>query len=400
MPINKKKYFIAILVMLCTIVISYGLNTYKPQARKARPRATMPVVSTIELHPSTENIRIESYGNIIPAKKIDVFAEVEGKALEVHQDLVPGGIIKKGERIVQIDPKDYELDIRAKRAFISEAKLELSLEQAQQNIARELWDSTGVDGGKARTNMSLALREPQIENVLAKLDAAESALNAAELARDRTVVRSPFNAMVIEKSIDPGQLVTRQRPVATIVGTDEFWAEISISVDKLKFIRFPLKNKKKGSKAQVIIDMGSGQSIIREAKVYKLLGELDPKGKMAKILLKLPDPLRLTESNKNSGRALIGSFVTVQIDAGSIDNVYSIPREAMRDNNRVWILSDDNTLEVRNVKIVWQRKDDVLVSDGVSFGDRLITSRLQSPLPGMKLLPDNQKKQQSQAPGN
>ena len=89
----------------------------------------------------------------------------------------------------------------------------------------------------------------------------------------------------------------------------------------------------------------------------------------------------------------------MQIDAGSIDNVYSIPREAMRDNNRIWILSEDNTLEIRDVEILWQRKDDLLVSGDIATGDRLITSRLQSPLPNMKLLPDNQK-QQPQTPGN
>ena len=82
---------------------------------------------------------------------------------------------------------------------------------------------------------------------------------------------------------------------------------------------------------------------------------------------------------------MLGSFVSVVIDAGSINNALSIPRAAVHDNDTVWLLSSDNTLDIRSVEIFWLRNDDVLVTQGLSGGERLITSSLQSPLPGMSL---------------
>ena len=75
----------------------------------------------------------------------------------------------------------------------------------------------------------------------------------------------------------------------------------------------------------------------------------------------------------------------VKIDAGSFDNVYSIPREALREGNVIWVQDSRNQLQVRNVEIVWRRRDEVLVNTDLLQGDKLILSRLQSPLPGIKV---------------
>lgn len=404
MKLKVNKYTIAALIVFLAIAISLGLNVFKPRARKAKPSPTVPVVTTVRLSPSTETVHIEAYGEIVPAKRIEVFAQVEGKVIGVHPDLVPGGTIKKGERIIQIDPKDYELEVRARKALVSEARLALRMERAQQRIAQREWEVTGTETSKGNQDRSLALREPQIESVLANLDAAESALAAARLAKARTTITSPFNALVLEKSIDLGHLVNRQRSVATLAGTDEFWVQVSVPANRLKWIRFPGAREKTGSPAEVFMDTDKGQRLVRKAMVYKLIGELDPKGKMARVLLRLPDPLRLSNSlrQKNStdpsGRparkgdiALLGSFVKVSIEAGSLDGVYPVPRKALRDNNRVWVLSRKSTLEIRDVEIAWHRKDDLLVSSGLNPGDRLITSRIQSPLPGMKLMAEGMK---------
>jgi len=394
------KYTIAALVIFIALVIALGLNVFKPKARKAKPSPAVPFVTTVRMSPVTETIHIETYGEIVPAKKIEVFAQVEGKAISVHPDLVPGGTIKKGERILQVDPKDYELEIRARKALVSEARLALRMEKAQQSIAQKEWEVTGTGPSKGNQDRSLALREPQIESMLANLDAAESALAAARLAKDRTAITSPFNALVLEKSIDLGHLVNRQRPIATLAGTDEFWVQVSVPTNRLKWIRFPGPKEKTGSTAEIIIDTGNGQRTVRKAVVYKLLGELDPKGKMARVLLSLPDPLKLSSRADHKGDiALLGSFVKVSIEAGRLDSVYPVARKAMRDNNRVWVLSKDNTLEIRDVEIVWHRKDDLLISSGLNPGDRLITSRIQSPLPGMSLMPEGMKNKAAETAG-
>jgi RND family efflux transporter MFP subunit len=383
---NMKNLSLAMAVVLIAALMVFALKALKPKVKKNRARASIPIVATVELSPSTYAIQIEANGTVIPARKIELLTEVEGMAVFVNPDMIPGGIIKEGEVILKIDSADYDLDIRNKRALVAEAKLNLELERAQQNIARKQWEDLNSTMSE-RMNMSLALRKPQLLNALAKLDAAESLLQASNLARARTTVSSPFNALVLEQNIAKGQLVSMQRAVATLVDIDEFWVQASVPLDKLRWINFPVDGNKPVTTAEVYLDLGEGNKAMRKARVYGLHGELDPKGRMAKVLLTLPDPfcLKGCEDSEGKSKLLLGSFVNIQIEAGNIKNAFSIARSAMRDNNTVWILSKDNKLEIREVKISWLRKDDILISNGLNAGEKLITSSLQSPLPGMEL---------------
>ena len=395
---KMKNSLAAIALLIIAGLLAYGLNALKPKVKKGRTMPAVPVVSTIALSPGVHSIQIEATGTVIPARKIELLAEVEGMAVYVDPELGPGGLLKKGDELLRIDATDYDLEIRNKKAQVAEARLNLELEKAQQNIARKQWKVDGEVESRGPVNMSLALRVPQLEAALAKLDAAESALEAAFLARKRTVVKSPFNALVLEQNVSKGQLVTRQRPVATLVDTDEFYVQVSVSLDKLRWIRLPSKKEKAATLAEVVIDLGGTAKAVRKAKAYKLHGDLDPKGRMAKVLFSLPDPLNLN-GNDDYGRFLLGSFVAVRIDAGSIENAFSIPRAAMRDNNTVWILGSGNTMDIREVEVAWLRKDDILVTGGLSAGERLITSPLQSPLPGMALMPEGQVDQKPPSSG-
>jgi hypothetical protein len=105
---------------------------------------------------------------------------------------------------------------------------------------------------------------------------------------------------------------------------------------------------------------------------------------MARVLIVIDDPLNLQEG-ASKGRLLLGSYVKVKIDAGYFDKVYSIPRPAMREGDVIWVQDNEDKLQIRPVQIVWRRKDEVLAKIDFKEGDRLILSRLQSPLPGIEV---------------
>ncbi|MCA9446608.1 MAG: hypothetical protein KC931_05800, partial [Candidatus Omnitrophica bacterium] len=64
---------------------------------------------------------------------------------------------------------------------------------------------------------------------------------------------------------------------------------------------------------------------------------------------------------------------------------YPIPRTAMRENEKIWVCTPDNRLEIRQVDVVWRRDEDLLVRNRIKPGDRLIVSRLSKILPGMEV---------------
>jgi len=62
-----------------------------------------------------------------------------------------------------------------------------------------------------------------------------------------------------------------------------------------------------------------------------------------------------------------------------------VPRTALRDGSRVWLMNQEGTLEIREVQEVWGDDAYVYLSGGIGSGDLLITSDLAAPVPGMAL---------------
>ncbi len=385
------KIFFSLLVLLLAAGVSFWLYGHKPQTKKVKPQRPVPVVRTVDVQASREPVVFEAAGTVIPAQRVELLSEVEGRIIEQNAELVPGGIISKDELLIQIDPLDYRLQVSERQADVATAKYEQEVEEGRQIIARQEWQLLEKELLGDLVSKNLALREPHLKNARARLEAARSRLAAAELAEKRTSIRAPFSGLVLEESVEKGQFVGRQTAIATLVSTDEFWVQVSVPLSLLDRLRFPDKHGGKGSPARVVLEKGyGGKPTIREGALFKLLADLDPKGRMARLLVTIQDPFNLQEekttvreSGKQGEKILLGSFVKVQIDAGVLDTVYVIPREALREGDRLWLVNGEGILDIREVKVLWRRVGEVLVDTQLAPDERIIISRLQSPVPGM-----------------
>ncbi len=386
---------LALIIIVVAAAAVSGLYFFRPTTTKVKPVAQVPLVSARVIELSNEKIYIETFGTVIPARQVELFSEVEGRILEQNSELVPGGVLAKDDFLVQIDPRDYQLIVRERQADLVEAETKLALEKGQQNIASREWQLFKEQKDLAEVSERLALREPHLKSALAQVEAARSRLDGAELDEQRTTVTAPFNALVLEEYVETGQLIGRQTPIAKLVETDYFWVQVSVSLADLARITFADQHTPTGSAVEVVLEGENGSAVVHQGHVFKLLGDLDPKGRMARILVSIRDPLRLVESgtagHMRTGKILLGSYVKVRIAAGDLDGVYVIPRQAIRDNDRIWVLTVENTLAIRQTTVKWRRKDELLVTVELGPGEKVITSRLQSPLPGALLRTENGK---------
>lgn len=382
------KFIISFLIILLAVGAAIGLYRTSPETKRAVPTRPVPLVETVEIHPGKENVFIEAFGTVVPARSITLQSEVEGRIISQNPELIPGGLINMDEVMVRVDPADYELKVHEYRAELEEANFELDLEKGKQVIAGREWALMENEIKTAEAGKSLALREPHLRLAKAKVDKAKSRLSAAELALKRTTVKAPFNALVLEEFIDKGQLVNKQTPLAKIVGTDQFRVQASVPVSVLQQISVPGRTGQRGPSAKIIFEPVSSMPVIRSGHVLKIMGNLDPEGRMARLLIAIDDPLNLHSGNasdRTKGKVLLGSYVKVMINAGSFNNVYTIPRQALREGDVIWVKDSDDTLQMRQVNVVWRRKDNVLAVIELKTGEELILSRLQSPLPGIKI---------------
>jgi RND family efflux transporter MFP subunit len=267
-------------------------------------------------------------------------------------------------------------------AKVKDAESALELAEEETNAAREEWRL--LNENTANTNDApppLVAKEPQLAAAQAKLKAEQAELKRAELDLNRTSVRAPFNAIVRSKSVEVGSLVTPQDPLAELVGVDEYWIQVSVPVDYLRWISVPNRKGKKGSKVRVVHRSGYE----RTGEVIQLLGDLETEGRMARILVAVKDPLGLKDSGQTTRPLLIGEYVRVEIEGSPLSQVFRIPRVALRENDTVWVVGEDSTLHIRPVTTIWRDTKTVFLEQGLNPGDRVIVSDLAAPVEGMKI---------------
>ena len=114
-----------------------------------------------------------------------------------------------------------------------------------------------------------------------------------------------------------------------------------------------------------------------------MLGDLAAQGRMARVLIEVKDPLGLDGSLKDRKPLLIGDYVRVEIQGRKLDQVFKIPRTALRDNSHIWIADDSQTLKIRKVHPVWRDADIVLLQNDLLQGEQLIVSDLPAAVEGM-----------------
>jgi RND family efflux transporter MFP subunit len=384
------RYILSVLLICGSVGTAVVMYLTKPEAQKTPPEKTSPLVQAVTLNKTSVPVIIEAYGTVVPARKLSLQTEVGGRIIYQNSALTVGGLITAKSKLLQIDPEDYKIQIRELEAALTEAKFEVELEQGKRLVAKREWKLLEKEITASPTGQRLVLREPHRERAAARVQAAESRLDQAKLDEKRTMLTCPFNAMVIDESVEVGQLVSKQTNLATLVGTDQFWVQVSVPLSKLPRISFAQAGKG-GSEAKVVLDTADGSSIVRTGRVLRLMGDLDTSGRMARVLVGIDNPLDLPTGAPSGSQPmgdqciLLGCYTKVEIQAGTQDEVYIVPRSALREGNRLWFVDSDENLIFRQAEVIWRRSDDMLVRCDIAPGEKLVTNRLSSALPGMKV---------------
>lgn len=374
--------FLSCLIIAVGLIVATYITHKSPKAQKRQPLKVIPVVEVQVVQPGDSRITVPAMGTVVPAREVVLRAQVSGKVLSLHPEFIAGGYIKEDAEILKIDPVDYQLAVTLAESKVKDAESALELAEEEANAAKEEWRLLYEDEADANNKPSpLVAKEPQLAAAQARLKAEQAELKKAELDLKRTSVLAPFNGIVRTKNVEIGSLVTPQDALAELVGVDEYWIQVSVPVDYLKWISVPNRKGKKGSQVRVVHRSGYE----RTGEVIELLGDLETEGRMARILVAVKDPLGLTDSEQTTRPLLIGEYVRVEIEGSPLSQVFRIPRIALRENDTVWVVGEDSTLDIRSVKTIWRDRQTVFLDQGLRSGDQVIVSDLPAPVAGMKV---------------
>ncbi len=352
-----------------------------PKAKKERPPKTAPLVETQPLVRTNETVVLHLTGTVIPAEAIQLRARVGGEIVSLAPGFIDGGLLKKGDEVLKIDPTDYELALAAAKSKLATAEFNHKMELGRGDVAQCEWEQLKTDSA-TKQEKELALRKPHLAASEAALQAAEAAVEKARLDLARTQIRAPFNTVVISREVNVGSQTTPSGMLARLAGTDVYWIKVSIPVDRLPWLEIP------GSPAKVLSTSG----VIREGRVIRLLGDIEAKGRMARILVEVDDPLCLKPENKGGKPLLLGEYVRTQIRGRELEGIHNIPRNALREGDLIWI-ARSGKLEIREAEVLWRGKRNILIRALDGEQGRLIVSDLTAPIQGMGISTGENKKE-------
>ena len=374
-------------LIICLLLIAVGIGgarfliATKPKVSKRPPEKMAPLVRTAALQAENYTFSIPAMGTVIPARETGLEVPASGEVIYVHPELTEGGMLAKGTKILQVDPKDYELALHQKRRALADAEYAYKLEQGHQDVARQEWNLLYGDKPMDEGESDLALRKPHLEKVKVEIEAARAELEQAEINLKRSTLTAPFNALVLNSYVEQGSQVSSQERLADLVGTDNYWVRVSLPLDRLKWIQVPNGEQAEGSVVKIFYRTDN----VKIGKVIRLLPDLSKEGRMARLLIEVNDPLDLKAKKEKQPMLLIGEYVRVSIEGEELQNVFQVPRSALHNDSEVWIVNEEGKLSIRPVKTIWRDRGSVVVSDGFKSGENLVISDIAAPVAGMDL---------------
>jgi RND family efflux transporter MFP subunit len=388
---NKKKPSGLIQLLLVVVIIAVGLvitfvfiKLKKPPQRQEQI-VLAPLVKVERLNRRDIQMVIRGYGTVNPRLQVEIVPQVSGKVVWVNPQFRAGGFIKRGELILKIDPRDYELSLRQANAAVAEAQVMLDLEKAEAKIAKNEWQQ--LHPGQ-EPDSPLVFREPQIRQAQARLESAEAGLATANLNLERTRPSLPIDAVIMNERVDLGQYVMLGQSVGAAYGIESMEIEVPLQDKELAWFAVPdntfsgnpAQNPKKGAIARVSANF-AGEEKCWLGNVVRTTGQVDKTSRLISVVVEVSEPFK---DSSSTPPLLPGMFVEVAIEGNILKNAIAVPRDAMHNNNEVWV-AEDGQLNVQSLDIVRADRDFAYADSGLDDGDMIIVSSLDTVIEDMKV---------------
>ena len=373
-----RKILAPVVILALCGAITYGLVTSKPEVETRERPTYAPLVRVQTLASQTVEFDVVAQGTVVPRTESQLVAQVGGEVVEVSKSFEAGGFFRRGEVLLRLDRRDYELAVDQARSLVAQAEVALAQQQAEAEVAAAEWHELGEGEPSA-----LTLRQPQVAQARAALAAAEAQLSRAELDLERTAIRAPYAGRVRQKSVDLGQFLARGTPLGRIHATDVAEVRLPVPDDELAFLDLDLgATSRPGPEVTLGAEL-AGRWQTWDGRVHRSEGELDPRTRMLPLVVRVEDPYGLRSKDDGRSPLMVGLFVEATITGHSRDGLFVVPRSAIRDGDRVLVVDAEDRLRFRAVEVLRLQGDTAVLGDGIEAGERLCVSPLDVAVEGM-----------------
>lgn len=394
------RYILPLLVILLTVLIIYGLSAFKPEAKKRPPRPEIALqVETVTARFTDFQIKMPSRGLVKAQTESTLAAEVSGTVVAISENLREGGRFEKGEWLLTIDPRDYEVEVKLAKARVRQAQLALDEEQARADQALRDWQrlSATIKNKAVSEPPDLVLRKPQLAAAEAELDSTLAQLEKAKLDLDRTRILAPFDGLVLTQQVDLGHYVTPGNSLADISGRVlEIALPVSASwrplmewqaIDRSSSPQEQTNTSKAVIKPNVILEVGEGaQRQSWPARIVRNGGQVLEQSRQVLLIAEILDEERL-DSADHQWPLLPGDYASAQILAKELTDVVVLPRTALVEGTYLWQVVDGR-LKKQAADVIWRDQESIVLAvdqQKIHEGDEFVSTPMSYAVSGTRV---------------
>jgi RND family efflux transporter MFP subunit len=376
----KKQSVISIVLLSGAAAIATVMFLNRPPANISEPEYTPVTVDVARVVMETVQVEVQAQGTVSPLRETAIMAEVSGRIVEVADNYLVGGFVTEGDVLLRIDPRDYQTNLLRAQAAVEQAESNLAQEKGRAEVALREWKRLPKGTQRSEEARDLYLRKPQLEQAEAQLLAATADLNTARDNLERSIIKAPYNAVIRAKRSELGQYVGKGTALADLFAVDYAEVRLPIPQSKLDYLELPgVEGYGEGAAIDLYTDV-AGEVKHWPATLHRTEGVFDERSRVLYTVARIEDPYALQDPARQPLR--LGTFVNANIAGRAIDNIVTLPRHLLRAGNNVWVVDQNDILRSRQVTVLRTGGDRALVSAGLTEGERVSLTSLDSSLNG------------------
>jgi membrane fusion protein, multidrug efflux system len=372
--------FRAALTLAASLALGACAEAKKP------PPPPPPTVLVTTLAKRDVPIYIEAVGSLDGYVNAEIRARVRGFLRT--QDYADGSNVKAGQLLFTIESTDYTAAVSSAKAALSRARVAESRNRIQAERYQGLF-KTGMVSQQDLDNVTASVADAD-----GQVQAAQAALDQANLNLSYTQMRSPIDGLAGLASVRVGNLVGQDTPtlLTTVSRVDP--VRVNFPVSEVDYIRNPDRFKKieerslawaklqfprldagataEGGDPGIDLELSDGSLYPHKGLVVALSRQIDPSTGTIQLQALIPNPDQTLRP---------GQFGRVRIprqDAGR--GVIAVPERALinvQGSYSVGVVGPDNKVQLRKVDVGASVKGVRIVDKGLAEGDRIVVDGVQ-----------------------
>jgi len=364
---GRARLIAAAAAALLVVLVGWHWLKGKPAAPPKTPPAIPVDVATVKR--ADVPVYLEGLGTVQAFYTVTITARVDGQIEKVA--FKEGQDVKKGDLLVQIDPRPYQAALgiavatRDKdRAMLANAHRDM--ERYSELAPEDLASKQTVDTQKAL-----------IGQLAAQLKGDEAAIDNARTQLDYTTISSPIDGRTGIRLVDPGNNVHATDTTGMVVVTQLEPISVIFSLPEENFGQLSAALAHGTVTATAV--SRDGKEELDTGTVALIDNQIDQTTGTIRVKATLPNTQR---------RLWPGEFVNMRVHTQTQRQVLTIPAGALErgpDGLFAYVVQPDSTIAVAPVTTGAQTGDVVVVEKGLAVGDRVVTSNHYRLQPGSRI---------------